>query len=385
MTQWFYRLNETNQGPVSEDDLKHIFESGALPLTTTVWSEGMNEWVEAKNLKRFAFSASISPIIKKDIQPQLFIKVPKPLNGLKAARWGAVVAICICFTGVGIWVFNKCLLNRKSDVNINNQAESGVQFNSESSSESPLDVNKLRKSAEQGDSVAQCLLGLYYYEGEMVKKDYNEAFKLMRRSAEQGNARGQCCLGSCYAEGIGVIKDPAEAVKWYTKSAEQNYDEAQFYLGAAYLMGEGVEKDEVKGLRLISKAALQRNKDALKILTMMGMFRADRVAALRKSAERGNVDAAKLLEAAGYLSYQGGVGTSEIDALRGRGLTHNQAISAAAIIHRHGFTVHDALSNIDGFKKYRLATRDANLADEKELERYMGLLEAAKELFSPNK
>ena len=300
-------------------------------------------------------------------------------------KWISFCVICSCLVGVGLGLFKYLHACTKSSLIAHFQPESGVRLNKTPTSDSPLALDKLIRFAEQGDSGAQCLVGLYYFEGKMVKKDNNEAFKLFSRSAEQGNARGQCCLGSCYAEGIGVIKDQAEAVKWYAKAAEQNYDGAQFYLGAAYMMGEGVEKDEVKGLRLVSKAALQRNKDALKILTMMGMFRADRVAALKESAERGNVDAAKLLEAAGYLSYQGGMGTSETEALLGRGLTQNQAIIAAAIIHRHGFTVQDALSNIDGFKKYRLATRDANLADENELESYMGILETSKEMFSPNK
>lgn len=44
MTEWYYRLGEEVQGPVSLEDLKHIFESGALPGETQVWCEGMQDW-----------------------------------------------------------------------------------------------------------------------------------------------------------------------------------------------------------------------------------------------------------------------------------------------------------------------------------------------------
>src|ERR1700716_331031 len=47
MSEWYYILDETERGPVSEDDLKHIFASGTLPLNTPVWREGMEDWTAA--------------------------------------------------------------------------------------------------------------------------------------------------------------------------------------------------------------------------------------------------------------------------------------------------------------------------------------------------
>ena len=55
----------------------------------------------------------------------------------------------------------------------------------------------------------------------LVKKDEKQAVKWFRMSADQGNAVAQLVLGNCYYHGWGVKKNTAEAVKWYRKAAEQ--------------------------------------------------------------------------------------------------------------------------------------------------------------------
>ena len=61
--------------------------------------------------------------------------------------------------------------------------------------------------AEQGDAIAQSLLGSVYEEGQGVKQDYFEAVKWYRQAAEQGHATAQANLGSMYAKGQGVKQD----------------------------------------------------------------------------------------------------------------------------------------------------------------------------------
>ena len=70
-------------------------------------------------------------------------------------------------------------------------------------------------SSEQGDPLAQLLLGLMYDEGKGVKQDYIEAVKWYRLSAEQGNASAQSNLGLMYAEGQGVLQDYLLAHMWF--------------------------------------------------------------------------------------------------------------------------------------------------------------------------
>ncbi len=43
-------------------------------------------------------------------------------------------------------------------------------------------------AAEEGDAFAQASLGLMYYDGEGVPKDYQEAAKWYRMAAEEGDA-----------------------------------------------------------------------------------------------------------------------------------------------------------------------------------------------------
>ena len=44
MKQWFYYAQGKQTGPVSEDDLIQMFQSGQLQLDTYVWTEGMKDW-----------------------------------------------------------------------------------------------------------------------------------------------------------------------------------------------------------------------------------------------------------------------------------------------------------------------------------------------------
>ena len=48
------------------------------------------------------------------------------------------------------------------------------------------------------------------------------------KSAEAGNAKAQCDLGVCYYDGLGIDKDYNKSMEWFDKSAKQGYAEAQF-------------------------------------------------------------------------------------------------------------------------------------------------------------
>ena len=116
-------------------------------------------------------------------------------------------------------------------------------------------LNFLRPLAEQGDVNAQCNLGLMYYNGEDVPRDFTEAEKWYRMAAEQGHAEAQFNLGVMYANGLGVTQDFAEAVKWYRKAAEQGDTDAQNKLGLMYDKGRGVPQDLVSALMWLNLAA----------------------------------------------------------------------------------------------------------------------------------
>ena len=56
----------------------------------------------------------------------------------------------------------------------------------------------------------------------------------LQKTAEQGDASAQVELGLMYANGEGVPEDDREAVKWFRAGAEQGYASAQFNLGLMY-------------------------------------------------------------------------------------------------------------------------------------------------------
>src|SRR6187402_98971 len=92
----------------------------------------------------------------------------------------------------------------------------------------------IRKKAEMGNAAAQKDLGLMYYKGKGVPRDYAEAAKWYRKAAEQGLAEAQHGLSVMYRYGEGVPRNDAAAGEWCRKAAEQGYAGAQFNLGLSY-------------------------------------------------------------------------------------------------------------------------------------------------------
>ena len=79
----------------------------------------------------------------------------------------------------------------------------------------PPDFEGAKQAAEQGDSHAQCQLGLFYFFGiGDVSKDDEQAVYWFTKSAEQGHAAAQSSLGDCYYLGRGVPENYIQAYKW---------------------------------------------------------------------------------------------------------------------------------------------------------------------------
>ena len=83
------------------------------------------------------------------------------------------------------------------------------------------DIERLQKTAEQGDAEGQFKLGYRYHVGLGVAKDESEAVLWYRKAADQGHVGAQVSLGNMYTSGDGVPEDDREAVKWYRAAAEQ--------------------------------------------------------------------------------------------------------------------------------------------------------------------
>jgi len=130
-------------------------------------------------------------------------------------------------------------------------------------------LEEIRPLAEQGNALAQYVLGNMYANGEGVPEDDAEAVRWYRLAAEQGDADAQYNLGIVYAFGYGVPEDDAEAVRWWrlaaeqaNVAAEQANAMAQFNLGNMYYNGEGVPEDYVLAYMWWNLAAAQGNEGA---------------------------------------------------------------------------------------------------------------------------
>ncbi len=86
---------------------------------------------------------------------------------------------------------------------------------------------QLRRAARDGDPRAQLALGKRYFSGhDNLKIDLEEAAGWFRKSAEQGNPVAQFNYAVCLDTGQGVGRNRREALRWYLKAAEQGVQEA---------------------------------------------------------------------------------------------------------------------------------------------------------------
>lgn len=127
------------------------------------------------------------------------------------------------------------------------------------------------KAAEQGHPGAQNNLGWMYHHGQGVARNYKKASEWYRKAAEQGNACAQGNLGWMYHNGVGVPVDYQETLKWWTKAAEQGNAGGMHNMGILYLNGQGVAQSREEAIRWFRKAAQLGYEDAKKKLRNMGV------------------------------------------------------------------------------------------------------------------
>jgi TPR repeat protein len=176
----------------------------------------------------------------------------------------------------------------------------------------------LRSAALQGIPDAQYNLGVMRYDGDLIPRDYAQAARWFRMASQQGFADAQLELGVMYFEGRGVPKNHEAAARWLKKAAAEQLAEAQFNLGVLFEQGEGVARSYDTALDWYRKAAVQGD--------MRGQFAVGRMYDLgrgvardhgraarwyRRSAEQGYGQAQYLLA----LKYQTGQGV-EADRVR---------------------------------------------------------------------
>ena len=73
------------------------------------------------------------------------------------------------------------------------------------------------------DIQIQAKLGKMLYKGDIVSKNYKEAFVRLNKAAKQGIADSQFLLGEMYRNGLHIEEDLEEALFWYQQAIRQNH------------------------------------------------------------------------------------------------------------------------------------------------------------------
>ena len=104
-------------------------------------------------------------------------------------------------------------------------------------------IDALRQKAEGGDAKAQYDLGVIYWMGKKVRKDYAQARVWLEKAAAKGSAESQVLLGVMEYHGQGGPRNDAKAAEWMTKAATSGNAGGQLQLGMYKACGVGVEKN----------------------------------------------------------------------------------------------------------------------------------------------
>jgi TPR repeat protein len=128
--------------------------------------------------------------------------------------------------------------------------------------EDKIDIEEMRKLAEEGDAQAQVNMGIMYHNGDGVPEDHAEEARWYVKAAEQGDTLAMLFLGMMYSEGGCMPRDDKEAIRWYMKGAQQGDSDVQFDLGMMYWQGHGVAVDRVEAYKWILLAAAQGYRSA---------------------------------------------------------------------------------------------------------------------------
>jgi len=126
-----------------------------------------------------------------------------------------------------------------------------------------LALKEITPLAKAGNADAEHLLGLMYYMGRGVQRDYKQAFAWHYKAALQGKADAQYVIGAMYYTGNAVPQDQKLAVTWFRKAAEQGHPDAQHALGLMYRYHvAGMPQDMVIAYMLWNLAAANGHRSA---------------------------------------------------------------------------------------------------------------------------
>ncbi|KAJ3271906.1 hypothetical protein HDV01_006120 [Terramyces sp. JEL0728] len=142
-------------------------------------------------------------------------------------------------------------------------------------------------------------VGLLYYNGIAIPKDYSMAFKWFVEASKKKNLEALVYIGVCYLKGEGTTKNETLAFQHFQKAAKQKDALAMLYFSTCYRSGIGCEADIDRAKKWIERSAATNPEAQYQIAvdyeTGNGIFPQNRPASLenyKKAALNGHVLAA---------------------------------------------------------------------------------------------
>lgn len=169
----------------------------------------------------------------------------------------------------------------------------------------------IERLANKNYSSAEAVMGVAYYQGFGVQKDYRKAISWLEKAASSGNTDAQetlalihaenngialtpenkdaimkfgfnyhkneadngklaaiVVLSTLYSKGRGVTQNLKKSYELNKKAAERGHRIAQYRLGRAYKYGEGTLQDYERALYWFNEAAKQGSLDAMGSLSL---------------------------------------------------------------------------------------------------------------------
>lgn len=116
------------------------------------------------------------------------------------------------------------------------------------------DIETLIMEASAGNSQAMNDLGMAYYEGTLLSKNYSKAMEWLQKAADAGETDCYYTIGMIYEKGGDGIKQNMDAaMSWYNKAADLGDEDAKLKLGLVTKKSEPtipVKKSEPTWVRL---------------------------------------------------------------------------------------------------------------------------------------
>lgn len=122
MKQWHYTESDEIQGPIPQDELSQMLESGKVSPHTLVWTEGQGDWQPASTIEELAPFTKSATLV--DHRPETMRKVAKDdfeASGEQLRPWirnwarGVDFLLFSLFVGFAIGIVNETALDQLND------------------------------------------------------------------------------------------------------------------------------------------------------------------------------------------------------------------------------------------------------------------------------